>query len=925
MKKRILATAVCLVAHGVTYAQPTGAPISYATPPTTAVDFAWYRGGNLLGGAAGANNIFGFGPGNNSQIWHQTNGFNRLMMMNGLTGNNDGRIAIGNNLPAGFTPFARLHMHQTGGNVFTRYTTVTTGFATANEGFVTGITDPGFAFLTNFEPTQPIAFFTNDGIPTGTFGRMQIHAFNNNGFIGVGNALGFVPAAQLHINTIGANAAVAGALGEVFRTDGLSTLDNNWRMFTGPTMATTTQKGRFFAGPVTGVLHVNNNNIHPLSENFNIEATQADMVFYANGTRNLGTTPITERMRITSEDPGTGIDITRVSISRTAGNEAVEPRSMLHIGDDWNNPGVGGHRAWMDVGTYYNTTNDILYVGQQNVAGDRNDAVIGWGDNAAIFNNNAGIGDRLYFRFLDNLTNGNLSSGANGLEMARMVSDGSNGRMSIGNPAVGPFDPGNTLEIISSANSPQPAGLRFRNLNSASAPVANPGPGVLTVDANGDVIYVIDSTCCDTSNACCIGNFCGTPQNPLTGSWEVPLANNNYVFTGQGTVNNNVGIGTNCSPTAKLEVLQTAGPGLNTAVAATTNATGTFNRGHFLNSINGVQNYGIHMNVNGSTSTTNTLVNSSVGLLCNMNANLNRVYGIFENINALNDAWGERILVNGTTNPVNVTGIDVNVTTITTSTSSNTSMGGRFFANGANFNYGVFASILPSGTGANPSAFSSPSGPDFAGYFDGDVVITGDLGVLSDSRLKKDISKIENSLDIINRLNPVTYNFDRDNHKNIALSAKKQYGFIAQEVEKVLPELTMDIRQPAIYDTSGREIFAAEKFTGVNYNGFIAILTDAIKLQQQQLDTQNKEIEALKELLSGGNAPTTNGNSQDVTLTDKNSVVLDQNVPNPFAEQTTITYALPTGVQKAQMLFYNADGRLINSVDLDNKQGKGQL
>ncbi|HYG50248.1 MAG TPA: T9SS type A sorting domain-containing protein, partial [Flavobacteriales bacterium] len=39
----------------------------------------------------------------------------------------------------------------------------------------------------------------------------------------------------------------------------------------------------------------------------------------------------------------------------------------------------------------------------------------------------------------------------------------------------------------------------------------------------------------------------------------------------------------------------------------------------------------------------------------------------------------------------------------------------------------------------------------------------------------------------------------------------------------------------------------------------------------------------------------------------------------------TITYALPTGVQKAQMLFYNADGRLINSVDLDNKQGKGQL
>jgi len=64
--------------------------------------------------------------------------------------------------------------------------------------------------------------------------------------------------------------------------------------------------------------------------------------------------------------------------------------------------------------------------------------------------------------------------------------------------------------------------------------------------------------------------------------------------------------------------------------------------------------------------------------------------------------------------------------------------------------------------------------------------------------------------------------------------------------------------------------------------------------------------------------------SIDVDLKDGQSVVLDQNVPNPFAEQTTINYFLPDNVSRAQMLFYNAQGKLIQSVDL-NQKGKGSL
>lgn len=54
------------------------------------------------------------------------------------------------------------------------------------------------------------------------------------------------------------------------------------------------------------------------------------------------------------------------------------------------------------------------------------------------------------------------------------------------------------------------------------------------------------------------------------------------------------------------------------------------------------------------------------------------------------------------------------------------------------------------------------------------------------------------------------------------------------------------------------------------------------------------------------------------------SVVLNQNSPNPYAERTSINYYLPDNTGKAEILFYNTQGKLIKSVELINK-GKGQL
>jgi hypothetical protein len=129
----------------------------------------------------------------------------------------------------------------------------------------------------------------------------------------------------------------------------------------------------------------------------------------------------------------------------------------------------------------------------------------------------------------------------------------------------------------------------------------------------------------------------------------------------------------------------------------------------------------------------------------------------------------------------------------------------------------------------------------------------------------------------------------------------------------------------------------------VNYKALSAILVRSIQEQQVTIDslvyTQNSILQQLAALASQLNGCCTNAavkvnqsapqtqktiHQMEIELSDKDAIVLEQNVPNPFAEQTTILYNLPASVGKAQLMFYNANGQLIKAVDL-NTRGNGKL
>tara|TARA_B100000378_G_scaffold157332_1_gene126656 strand:- start:48 stop:590 length:543 start_codon:yes stop_codon:yes gene_type:complete len=109
------------------------------------------------------------------------------------------------------------------------------------------------------------------------------------------------------------------------------------------------------------------------------------------------------------------------------------------------------------------------------------------------------------------------------------------------------------------------------------------------------------------------------------------------------------------------------------------------------------------------------------------------------------------------------------------------------------FGYGVYGQTL-SGDGVGVYG-REPSTEDydtsgFAFLAQGNLGRIGGSYNLSDRKLKYDIKDMQNALQIIKKLKAKEYYYNTEKYKNLNLSSKKQYGFIAQEVKEVLPEIT---------------------------------------------------------------------------------------------------------------------------------------
>ena len=662
-------------------------------------------------------------------------------------------------------------------------------------------------------------------------------------------------------------------------------------------------------------------------------------------------------------------DVTRISIAHSGFDGLTRPMSLLHLGYNIGS-GFGaiqfqrGWRPWMDLGMLVSNTTDNIWIGLKprtgtaTQANDKLDAVINWGNNG---NDPVNGTDVMRFIFTaDSLSIQDTASAAimpDGLEIMRLypkvdttttLLGKTHGRVGIGDfTALGVNgQPTHKLDVVGNG--------RFRALPDAIYEADSTVTKTVMVDESG----VLRWTATPLSG---FGSICSdTTANIFAVDRKVNLNNNSFYFEGNNATNNenNVGFGWAC------------GTPLKAKVDAISYGTGGL-AGSFVT----IENW---------TSGLNSLTPTGAQGLAAGNGGGSASY------------YGVR---------------------------------GQALGSNHNGNYAIY--------GTAPSAINS-----YAGYFNGDVQAGGTF-ISSDSTLKNQVNPLKGALTIVNKLAPKTYYMDVDGYPDFNFSTELQYGFLAQEVQAVLPSLVKQSVQPGSFDESGELIANPTSYLSLNYNAIIPINTQAIielnekvnkaTLSDQSIKTNVQDLngsldkvllmrgvsydwnhnilpqlnldsanhvgfiaqemaqvdprltyldddsllhveydkvvpilaEAIEELNNtveqkdsiindlnnrltqlenclSGILPMLCQMSQSmvesntiaeqeavraqlsVQLSNRTSIVLDQNVPNPFAEQTVINFSIPATVQKAQIHFYDGLGKLIQSVDVVER-GLGSL
>ncbi|MCF8225791.1 MAG: tail fiber domain-containing protein [Bacteroidales bacterium] len=105
---------------------------------------------------------------------------------------------------------------------------------------------------------------------------------------------------------------------------------------------------------------------------------------------------------------------------------------------------------------------------------------------------------------------------------------------------------------------------------------------------------------------------------------------------------------------------------------------------------------------------------------------------------------------------------------------------------------------------------------------------------LSDGTYKKNIVPVTGAIDKLQQINGVYFDYDLEKYTESKGSDVSSIGVIAQDVEKVFPDIVKE---------------NSKGVKAVNYTALIPVLIEAIKDQQTQIEQQQAEIDALKLLI----------------------------------------------------------------------------
>ncbi len=629
-----------------------------------------------------------------------------------------------------------------------------------------------------------------------------------------------------------------------------------------------------------------------------------------------GNTQSGERMRILSTTaPGVAAssfgytNVTRVAINYLGSSPITQPRALLHLGTNVNQ----GFANWMDFGTLTASNGATLFTGITSTAyAEVEQSAIGFGSSNLLFLN-ATYGEMGRIQESNQFWGfGDYGPGGIAAAPSERIDVDGNGRFR-NIPAQGGQSLILGLEQGNGAQDVELSRLEFPNDNTQVL-LGDGTWGTLTPSGGF-------TPCSDNTGAA-----------NLQSDSKVNLNDYNLFFENNGLFGqNHIGIGYDCATPleAKLSVIQLHPSQTNQGSIAISG----INRD--VSTVAGSELVGVKGFSIGVQNTSQFIINKGGDFFATGAPNNFGVQGVVQE--PIGGTSNNTAGVFRTSGGAGGTGA-----VASSGDATGTNIGLMATAWGGTSAYGVYAS----GGGATSN--------NWAGYFAGDLFAVNYQN-LSDSMFKQNVSDFDNASNILEQLHPVSYDFRISDFPSLPLSTGKQIGLIAQEVETVLPDLVKETNHPDQLDEAGNVLEAGFTFKSINYQELIPVLIaghqeqnaiiDSLAAENDSLKNElkdlNDRLSAIESCLSNlmpdlceMNQMAVHQNSREVQeqlremmevrLSDKNSIVLNQNVPNPFAESTVISYVIPESVQRAQLLFYDKTGRLIQTVEI-SERGNGEL
>ena len=148
--------------------------------------------------------------------------------------------------------------------------------------------------------------------------------------------------------------------------------------------------------------------------------------------------------------------------------------------------------------------------------------------------------------------------------------------------------------------------------------------------------------------------------------------------------------------------------------------------------------------------------------------------------------------------------------------------GSTVTANAVDFSLDNTAFVVGNGTASNNRSDA------LVVKFNGDATLAGNLNINSDARLKANIVSLGSTLSKLLQIDGKSYTMKKDE------SEKQKIGLLAQDIEKVFPELVSE----------------SHGVKSVNYQGLVPVLINALKEQESKYLKQEKRLERLERLVA---------------------------------------------------------------------------